>query len=162
MKKYIFKCLCLSALVAIAICGCTEDSDTEKPVINMIEPAEGDILKIGSDNGVHFEVEFTDNESLKSYRVNIHDNFDNHTHSILRAETVDFEYENSWEISGKNALVHHHEIKIPEDATPGNYHLTVYCSDAEGNESHVVINVVLSHDADDDDHDEDSDHDHCL
>lgn len=35
-------------------------------------------------------------------------------------------------------------LKIPADATPGNYHLMVYCLDQSGNETYVVRNIVLS------------------
>jgi hypothetical protein len=165
MKKNIFICLCLSAFFALATSGCKEDSDTQKPVINLIEPAEGDALKIGDEHGVHFEVEFTDNEALASYKVNIHPNFDNHTHASLRAGTVDFEFEKSWQLTDetnpnpKNKPVHHHEIKIPEDATPGAYHLTVYCTDKAGNEEHITVNIVLSHNVEDDD-EEEHEHNH--
>lgn len=150
------------ATMAVAFNGCKEDSDTENPVINLIEPAEGDALQIGGEHGVHFEAKFTDNESLASYKVNIHPDFDEHTHthsSILAsdaAETVDFQFEKSWTLSGLNASRHHHEIIIPENATPGIYHLVVYCTDAAGNEAHTTVNVVLSHDAG---HDHDDDHD---
>lgn len=44
----------------------------------------------------------------------------------------------------KQARVHNHDIKIPADATPGNYHLMVYCLDRSGNETHVARNIVLS------------------
>ena len=35
-----------------------EDSDTIKPVIDLHEPAEGQALLIGSEKGVHFEINF--------------------------------------------------------------------------------------------------------
>jgi hypothetical protein len=157
MKFYSFLSISLLAATAIAFSGCKEDSDTEKPVINLEEPCEGDVLEIGGEHGVHFEVEFTDNEALASYKVNIHPNFDGHTHessSVLKsaAETVDFEFEKTWMLSGRNQSVHHHEIVIPENATPGNYHLMVYCTDAAGNETHIAINVELSHEAGEHDH----------
>jgi hypothetical protein len=138
---------CLLALSIITFAGCKEDGDAEKPVIYLEEPAEGDELQIGGANGVHFEAEFSDNENLASYKVDIHPNFDGHTHTRSTSETVDFELNQSWLISGKNASIHHHEIKIPENATPGDYHLMVYCTDAAGNESHIAVNVVLSHEA---------------
>jgi hypothetical protein len=138
--------LILAAITAIFF-SCNENSDTVKPVINLIEPAEGDALQIGSARGVHFEAEFSDNENLASYKVNIHQNLDGHTHT--RA-TSDFEFEKSWTISGRNVAIHHHEIIIPENATPGNYHLMVYCTDAAGNEAHIALNVVLSHEAGED------------
>jgi hypothetical protein len=127
-----------------------------------MEPAEGDALQIGGEHGVHFEAEFSDNESLTSYKVNIHPNFDGHGHTYSSdEEVVEFEYEKSWELSGRNASIHHHEITIPENAKPGAYHLMVYCTDAAGNEAHIAVNITLSHDAGDHEHDHDhDDHDH--
>ncbi|MDR2691218.1 MAG: DUF4625 domain-containing protein [Dysgonamonadaceae bacterium] len=145
-------------MLAIILNGCKEDSDTEKPVIKLEEPAEGDTLQIGGDHGVHFEAEFSDNEALASYKVDIHHNFDGHTHAMRSSaetgETVDFEFNRSWAISGRNVPIHHHEITIPENAPPGDYHLMVYCTDAAGNESYIAVNVVLSHEAGDDHDDE--------
>jgi hypothetical protein len=152
-----FFIICLTALFSIAFITCKDD-DTTKPTINLIEPAEGDSLQIGGEHGVHFEAEFSDNEMLASYKVDIHPNFDDHAHAKTKAaeQTVDFEFNKSWkDISGKkNAPVHHHEIKIPADATPGRYHLMVYCTDAAGNETYVTVNIVLSHDAGEDDDDD--------
>ncbi|MDR1456110.1 MAG: DUF4625 domain-containing protein [Tannerella sp.] len=158
--RTIFFSIGLTAILSVVCNACTEDSDTTKPEILVEEPADGEILHIGDESGVHFEAEFLDNEMLASYKVNIHPNFDDHSHT--RAETVDFEFDKSWSISGKNAAVHHHEISIPENATPGAYHLMVYCTDAAGNESHVAIQVELSHEeGEEHDHDhEDDDDDH--
>jgi hypothetical protein len=130
--------------------SCEKEGDTTKPLINLIEPEDGDILKIGGD--VHFELGLSDNEMLGSYKVEIHSNFDGHTHEkvVTRAgtdeATVPFTFSQSWDVSGKkNADIHHHEIIIPENATPGDYHLIIYCTDAAGNESHIAINVELSY-----------------
>ncbi|MDR2383353.1 MAG: DUF4625 domain-containing protein [Prevotellaceae bacterium] len=160
MKSIIkFSYVCLMAIFLFTFTACKEDSDTTKPVINLIEPENGDILQIGDAEGVHFDVEFSDNEMLASYKVDIHPNFDNHSHATTKSEdtTVDFRFEKTWTtISGKkNDYVHHHEIKIPENATPGHYHLMLYCTDAAGNESYVARDVELSHEAG-----EDHDHDH--
>jgi uncharacterized membrane protein len=136
-----------------------DDGDTTKPVINLIEPEDGDSLQIGGESGVHFEAEFSDDEALASYKIEIHHNFDGHDHDQLRAasdeETVDFTFEKTYDLSGKkNADVHHHDILIPENATPGDYHLMIYCTDASGNEAHVAVSVVLSHDASEHHHDD--------
>jgi hypothetical protein len=159
MKSKILFFIGLTAIFSFLSNGCKEDSDTTKPVIHLIEPAEGDVLQIGDEDGVHFEVEFSDNEMLASYKVNFHPNFDGHTHALLprageSVETVDFEFEKSWNISGKNAKIHHHEIKIPENATPGDYHLMVYCTDAAGNEAYIAVNVELSHEGGEHDHED--------
>jgi hypothetical protein len=142
----------LSAILALSLISC-EEGDTVKPIINLIEPAEGDILIIGED--VHFEMEISDNEMLKEYKVGIHNNFDGHSHSATRADEEPFFFEQSWDVSGKkNDFIHHHEIVIPDNATPGDYHLEVYCTDAAGNEAYIVRNIELAHEGDEgDDHD---------
>ena len=103
-------------------------------------------------------MEVSDNETLKSYKVEIHENMSNpHNHGNgLRSdsETAYFSYQNTWnDIEGlRNKKVHHHEIVIPEDVEPGAYHLIVYCADAAGNESHVARKIVLSHDGEETEH----------
>jgi hypothetical protein len=135
--------------------ACEEDGDTTKPVINLLEPEEDAVLKIGDTHGVHFDMEVSDDVMLKSYKVEIHNNFDGHTHSRT-TRTTPFYFEKTWDLSGKkNADIHHHEIKIPEDATPGHYHLMVYCTDAAGNEASLARDIELSHEGEEhDDHDE--------
>jgi hypothetical protein len=160
MKTIIkFSILCLMAICVLTVVSCKDDGDTLKPVIRLIEPEEDAILQIGGEHGVHFEAEFEDNEMLASYKVNIHSNFDNHEHkSKGEVKTVNFEYNHSWIISGKNRSVHHHEIVIPTNATPGHYHLMVYCTDVAGNESNIAVDVELSLEAGDDhEHDDDDD-----
>ena len=148
MKKLVVSVIfCLVIFLSFSACE-DESGDNIPPVILLIEPEEGAELHIGSD--IHFDMELSDNEMLSSYKVEIHNNFNNHGHekSSLKAdeeETVDFSFQKSWDVSGqKNAAIHHHEIVIPENATPGNYHLMVYCTDSAGNESHIARNIVLS------------------
>ena len=150
-----FSILCLMAVCSFLAIACEDESDTTKPVIDLIEPAEGDTLHIGED--VHFEMKLSDNEMLKSYKVDIHDNFTPHTHAAsddTDTETEPFTYNHTWEVTGKNQLIHHHDIIISENATPGAYHLVVYCTDAAGNEAYVSRNIVLSHEGGDH-HDDD-------
>ncbi|MCD7975685.1 MAG: DUF4625 domain-containing protein [Tannerellaceae bacterium] len=160
-KRNFLYSLCL--LVASTLFVSCDDGDTTKPVINLISPAEGAHLKIGNTSGVHFEAEFSDDEMLGSYKIDIHNNFDDHGHGTKseseEKKTVDFEYSGNWDLSGyKNTTVHHHDIKIPENATPGKYHMVVYCLDKAGNESYVARNILLTNeDTDEEDH---HDYDH--
>lgn len=165
MKKFIYlsmwSILCVTMFM-LAACS-DSDSDTTKPAIELIEPAEGEVLLIGSEHGVHFEMKVSDDVMLKSYKIEIHSNFDNHGHETGRSAeaTLSFRFDKVYDLSGsKNADVHHHDILIPANATPGNYHLMVYCIDAAGNQSLVTRNIVLSHTAEEHEHDHDDEHEH--
>ena len=144
----------LTIVSTLSFVSCEDDKgDTTPPVIRLLSPAEGERLEIGE--AIHFEMEVSDNEALGSYKIDIHNNFNGHEHShtysssdddISVTETISFAFQQSWnDISGKrNALVHHHNITIPTNATPGNYHFMVYCTDAAGNESYVACSVILT------------------
>lgn len=146
----------LLAMSVFVFISCDDsDSDTTKPVIELHEPEEGQALKIGSEYGVHFEMDLSDDVMLKSYMIEIHSNFDHHSHGKSRGagETIDFSFNKSYDISGKKTVhIHHHDIMIPKDATPGDYHLMVYCTDAAGNETYVARNIELSNDVEEEYH----------
>lgn len=154
--KFYFPIICLLAMSSFVFISCDEsDSDTTKPVIELHEPQEGQALEIGNDHGVHFDMDLSDDGMLKSYMIEIHSNFDHHPHgrSISAEGTESFSFNRSYDISGKKtAHIHHHDIVIPANATPGDYHLMVYCTDAAGNESYIARNIVLSRDVEDEDH----------
>lgn len=144
----------LASLFILSACSESDAADTTKPVINLIEPADNDTLRIGAD--VHLEMELSDDVMLGSYKIEIHNNFNDHTHGTKTvAEEMPFAFNRSWDLTGKrNATIHHHEIVIPENAQPGKYHLMVYCTDEAGNESYAARSIVLSHEGGED-------HDHA-
>ena len=171
MKKIYIASLVALCLPALFL-SCENENDTQKPVINLVDPAEGEILKIGGD--VHLELELSDNEGLKSYKIDMHDNISNpHTHSsaaarasvsdsVLFSKTWDEAYfisKGESPIEGlKNKHIHHHLIEIPAQVNgkpirQGSYHFIVYCTDVNGNESFVSHTVQLREDAPEHDHD---------
>lgn len=149
--KIYFTTILVTSVLTFFSCD-KEDSDTTKPVIDLHEPAEGQALLIGSEKGVHFEMDLSDNVMLKSYKIDIHNNLDHHSHGGTRAEGeggVPFVFNRSYDVSGKkNVHVHHHDIVISEDATPGDYHLMVYCTDAAGNETYITRNITAEEEHD--------------
>jgi len=156
MKTKILLTISSLLMISLGFISCTDDDgDTTKPVITLNAPEEGATLKVGSN--IHFDMDLEDNEELRSYKVEIHNNFDNHGHGTKAentGETVPFSFNRSWDVSGiKNTHAHHHDIIIPADATHGAYHFMVYCTDAAGNESYVVRNIVLSDEGHDGHHD---------
>lgn len=160
MKKYyILSILAIALSFVFTACGDdNDDGDTTAPVIELDEPEDGDELLIGS--SIHFECDFSDNKMLGSYMIEIHSNFDGHTHKVSTRATnekdVPLFVKKTYSLSGfRNKHEHHHDITIPENTAPGNYHLVVYCTDAEGNQSLVAREVILSHDADEHEHEHD-------
>ena len=136
-------------LDGLPACDNDEKGDVTKPVIDLIEPEEGAVLKIGNGKGVHFEMNLSDDVMLRSYKINIHNNFDHHGHDSRAAgeKNTAFTFDKVYDVSGlKNTKVHHHDIVIPADAAPGDYHLMVWCTDAAGNQTEVARNIVLSAD----------------
>lgn len=146
-----------------------EEVDIEKPVIRLMAPEEEEAIRPGSD--LHFDVEFSDNVALGSYKINIHWG-EGHTHSATlstRAEEDSEPFEKTWlesdfialgdePIAGKrSASVHHHHIVIPETVNgkplkEGHYHFMVYCTDQSGLESFVAHEIVISSDAEEHNH----------
>ena len=142
MKTRFYFPMIISLLVIsvslLTACGDSDNplSDTTKPVIDLKSPAEGGVLAIGSEHGVHFEMDLSDDTRTAE-------------------TTVDFTFNKSYDVSEqRTAHIHHHDIVIPANATPGDYHLMVYCTDAAGNEAHVARNIVLSATGGDDGHHE--------
>ncbi|MCD8184148.1 MAG: DUF4625 domain-containing protein [Bacteroides sp.] len=156
MKTKLFiPAICLLAgLSFLASCDDNDKtSDVTPPIISLIEPEEGAELLIGSENGVHLEMDLTDDVELKSYRINVHSNFDHHGHTTRADDgTVASSFDQVYDDAAgkKNHHVHMHDIKIPANATPGDYHLMIYCTDAAKNETYIARNIVLSTTAEED------------
>lgn len=145
MKKNI-RMAAMAALSLLFLATACTKGDVTKPTITLIEPEEGQLIQIGDDHGMHFEMDLEDDEALGSYKIDIHNNFDNHGHG--KDTTTAFTFSKSYDLDHqRNAHIHHHDIVIPANATPGKYHLMVYCTDEAGNESHLARNIELSHNA---------------
>lgn len=156
MKKTLLLTLSI-VLVSLAFQSCSSDDSTQKPVISSLEPEEGELLQVGKN--VHFEAEISAQSGLKSYKIDIHNNFDGHTHTKAVDDSVAYSFNKSWTtdktggeslLGKKNTTLHHHEIVIPTsvDGKPvksGKYHFVLYVLDQEGNETLQARNVVLTY-----------------
>ncbi len=143
------KAILAALLISATFISCDDEGDVTKPVIELTSPAEGDVISVASASvsGLHFEVDFSDDVALASYKVNIHSE-EGHTHSssVTRSDDDEWEYNQTWyDIDGlKSSHVHHHEIIIdtPEEHY-GEYHFMVYCVDQAGNQSYISKNVTI-------------------
>ncbi|WPR75927.1 DUF4625 domain-containing protein [Algoriphagus sp. NG3] len=137
--------LIASLSIAMIACSGNEDEiDTQLPVIDMdfaeAFPKQCDVLERGET--YEFTARFIDNFELGSYSLDIHHNFDQHTHST---EVNDCTMDpvktpvNPWLIiegfpipSGQKEYLVTQVLEVPEDIDPGDYHFMIKLTDKEG------------------------------
>ena len=150
MKNSIFSAFFTFAIAAtsvLAFNSCSnDDGDTTRPAINMHSPADGATFEPGST--IPLRINFSDNEKVASFMVEIHSSSDGHTHE--RAESTEpesFHFSKSWDISdlNKKEHLHEYEIPVPEEGTfaEGHYHLMVYCFDGSLNQHYIAREIVI-------------------
>ncbi len=121
-----------------------EERDTELPEIIMTGaehfPQNCDTVYIGE--AFTFSARFTDNFELGSYSIDIHHNFDHHSHSTEMADCPldpfktpvnPFLFIEQFDIpEGLKEYIATREIVIPEGVDSGDYHLMVRLTDRTG------------------------------
>lgn len=160
-----FKSIIPFFIVSVLFTSCSDDDtviDTEKPQISITEPHAEDAFAPGSEMDIM--AVFTDNVELSSYKIEIHDDFDGHTHAVNKTQEVNpWSYEETFTIpSGQTSYEAHQHIDIPAELngnpiTEGYYHLGIFVTDAAGNQSEAFLQIHIEADADHD-HDHENDH----
>jgi hypothetical protein len=132
-------------LIMLFLVSCDkEDRDTELPEIFMSGgehfPHNCDTIYLGE--SFTFRALFTDNVELGSYSIDIHHNFDHHSHSTDlsdcamepdKAAVNPLLYINQFEIpAGLREYNASQIIEVPEDVDAGDYHLMVRLTDRTG------------------------------
>jgi hypothetical protein len=168
MKTRLVYLFSITATLLFASCSEDDDSviDTEAPEVMISEPVDEEEIAPGGE--IHFDALFTDNAELASYKVEIHNAFDDHTHAEAKQEGAKdnpWSYNEVFEIEpGQTSFEAHHHISVPaeingEHISEGHYHFGIFVTDAAGNESQAFLELHIEGDHDDHDHDDD-DHDH--
>lgn len=144
------KIFLLTAVVSISMISCNENEiDTEKPNIDLsiadAFPINCDTIYLGET--FTMKLKFTDNVELGSYSIDIHNNFDHHSHSTEMSSCefdpdkqavnpyktiLDYEIEDGLKEYETNL-----EIEIPSsnangDFDEGDYHFFISLTDNEG------------------------------
>jgi len=144
MKKQIKNILLLLLFAFLFSCTGDNGKDDEMPVIDMTGDTAfpQNCATVYRGGNFTFAATFTDNEALGSFSIEIHNNFDHHTHST---DIADCEMEPVK--SPVNPLLFIEEFDIPEgqriyeasvgiaipaDVDTGDYHFMVRVTDAEG------------------------------
>lgn len=135
MKKIFISCV---ALLSLSLYSCKDDSDTQKPTIVIEAPTSEAQFAPGTD--IHFAAELSDNDELRSYKVDIHD-ASGHDHKSKASAAWSLQKE--FNIAGKRNYHAHEHFDIPADTKPGKYHFVVYCTDKSGNEQVKYVTIKI-------------------
>jgi len=139
--------LVFGLLLLLGIAGCKKDKkeiDTEYPVIDISAtdafPKQCSNLKRGQK--FVFRATLSDNIELGSVSVDIHHNFDHHTHSTevndcdmeaVKAPVNAFLLIKSFDIpAGQKSYQIAQEIEVPANVDTGDYHFMIRLTDKEG------------------------------
>lgn len=146
----------LALLITVFGCSKDEEKDEQKPVIDMdfadAFPKPCDTLHRGEI--FIFKGLFSDNVELGNFNLELHHNFDHHTHGS-HVETCEFDsvkepvnpfYLNeSYSIpAGSVDYSAFVEIPIPVDVDTGDYHFMVKLTDKEGWQSWKSVSVKVN------------------
>lgn len=146
-QKRMLKTLLVALAFTVFFTGCSKDDkavDKEYPTVDVgtaqAFPKQCSALK--RDSKVMAKIFVADNEELGSVSIDIHHNFDHHTHST---EVGDCSLEDkktpikplvfikSIPIpAGNKTYTVTQEIEIPSDIDPGDYHFMIKATDKEG------------------------------
>lgn len=169
MKKNLFYILALCA-ITMGFAACENKSkDTTPPVIDEATflPADCDIYYLGDTLRVHFIC--TDDAELGNFNIEIHNNFDHHTHGTSGVdcdeegeehhheegeehhqdhETVEgaWVYNRDFAIArGLKADTLDIKIPVPEEMLDGDYHFMLRLTDRAGWQTIKAVPIHLKH-----------------
>lgn len=112
------------------------------------------VLKVSTGTDLKIQFKFKGANKLSQYKINIHNNFDCHTHGRMEASNGRIEASNPWkvlkivELNANEAEVNE-TLTVPADASVGNYHFMVQLIDELGNEAvPTEFNTILLNEKD--------------
>lgn len=135
-------------------CSSDETDDQEKPVIvdgQTPNPIDCQVYTRG--DIIAFRYTFTDNMELGNFNIEIHHNFDHHTHSTSAGDCPldqkkdpvnPWVYNQDYAIpAGSKSYEAKVDIDIPKDVDPGDYHFMIRVTDREGWQQLKAISIKL-------------------
>ncbi len=144
MKKIYLSLILLCALSACSSSEENKPKDMTAPEISsegiVAIPIDCEVFKRGE--VIPFNYLFTDDMELGAYNIEIHNNFDHHTHSTTstecpleakKAPVKPWIYNKDFIIpQGMRTYKARHDIAIPADIDPGDYHFMIRLTDRAG------------------------------
>jgi len=155
--KLIPKCFYTIGFVLLALSCSSSDSvkDEEKPTITINYdggfPQACEVLQRGET--YTFKAQTTDNEALASFSIDIHNNFDHHTHDDQQ-ESCDLDdiksavdplifIKNYTIENGVTRYEINVSISIPDDIDTGDYHCSYSVTDETGWQSRTSVDIKI-------------------
>lgn len=133
-----------AVLVLLSVsCNKDENKGNAAPELSISKPVEGQEMQPG--DNFEMVIDLSDDMNLRQCIVEIHHNFDTHTH---KQSEEPWYYHRSFELMGIKSTTIKDTIQIPETigAEPlkkGNYHFYVTVEDLEGIVSVKSENIVI-------------------
>ncbi len=135
--------------------ACETDKDDQSPSISIsladAFPENCDTIYLG--HAFNFKAEFNDNVELGSYSLDIHNNFDHHTHSTDPSDCVLDPVktpQNPWVFiqqfyipDGTTTFLANDLIEVPDDIDPGDYHFYIRLTDKSGWQTIKGISIKI-------------------
>lgn len=134
----------ISGSLLLNSCAKNENIDQEAPEIQTVLLNENPVQCAQIERGKTFKIQaiFTDNFALGSYSLDLHHNFDHHSHSTNGVEcqheeekeaVLPFVFIRTFDLlDGLKSIEVDQEIFVPENVDTGNYHLTLKVVDKMG------------------------------
>ena len=150
----------LFLLLLCALCACSSSSDDRSKDMTMPEisgkgiiPTPENCQAFGLGDTIRFHYIFTDDRELGSFNIEIHNNFDHHTHSTSAVECVmepakqpvrPWVYNKDQRIP-KGQRFHEalFDIVVPKDVDPGDYHFMSRLTDQAGWQQLKSVSIKL-------------------
>ncbi|MEH6659906.1 DUF4625 domain-containing protein [Leeuwenhoekiella marinoflava] len=150
-------CLVFIGLILCAACSSDSDSlkDEEKPTIRVAYeggfPQGCEVLKRGET--YTFKAQVADNEALAAYSLELHHNFDHHTHDD-QSETCDlspvkeavnpFIYRENFKLDARPKTYEISiQVSIPDAIDTGDYHCGFSVTDATGWQRRTSVDIKI-------------------
>ncbi len=145
-------------IFALLLTTCSKEQiDDQKPEIDMTWsgafPTNCDTIYIGET--FTFKAKFTDNTHLGTYSIDIHNNFNHHSHSTdveecqlspVKEPVTPFLFINEYEIpEGERYYEANIEINVPDGVDEGDYHFFISLTDREGWRAEKGLSIKIAH-----------------
>lgn len=132
----------------------TSAIDTEKPQIADGDcPSPVDCQEYGRGETLHFSYLFIDNVELGNFNIEIHNNFDHHSHSTSagncpldpkKKPVNPWVYNQDFPIpAGEKSYAANVDIPVPKNIDAGDYHLMIRLTDRSGWQQLKAVSIKV-------------------